>query len=82
MVPGSRFILSLLGEIEINAVGQMEGAEEKAHDAVGISEASGPIRNTPGKKSTSAQDEGPAEKPHAALTSDGLIPSGRLTINS
>src|ERR1051325_1155810 len=34
MVRGSRHILSLLGEVKVNPVGQMQSAEEESHDAV------------------------------------------------
>src|SRR5438094_277197 len=65
MVPGSRFIPALFGEVEIDAIGQMERAKEKAHQAVAVFEGPGPVRDAEGEHAAAANDQSPAEDSHA-----------------
>src|SRR5436853_4383524 len=66
MVPGSRFIPALLGEIQINAIGQMQSAKKEAHNAVGISGWFGPIGNAERETGAAAENERPTKDSHAA----------------
>src|SRR5260221_14509499 len=67
MVPGSRHILSLLGEIKINPVGQMQHPKEQSHHPMRVKErGADPGTEVGGKQPATSQDKGPAEHLHPA----------------
>src|ERR1035441_8849807 len=64
MYPGSRCIPAVLGEIEIDTVGEMQPAEEATHDAVGIVKRARPGRHARREQATATNNECPAKHSH------------------
>src|SRR5215470_14380242 len=65
MVPDSRFIPALFGEIKVHAVRKVESPKKQAHDAMGPFERMTPIRYPQGKQAATSQNKNPCKKPHA-----------------
>src|SRR2546421_12877594 len=65
MVPGSRRFLSLLSEVQIDAVSQVKGAKKTAHDTVGVKvNRQWPIGNAKCKETAPSQHKRPPEHLH------------------
>ena len=76
MVPGSRRILSLFCKVQVSAVPEVQQAEKKAHQSVGVDPPVDSVRNAHRKQPATSQNKNPTEKDIDAAMNGNLCRCG------